>query len=142
VFLSCPIAYFDLLISVAINLSSVSRLFIAQCHFAEISFASSRFSCITLSHLMAQIRYADSDTRICRSFDSLLVDLRGAMFPAGQAWSSSEHMCRFPHPSIVPRLMIGHCSFSCGQKFFARSQMICLAGSWHEVRMCSIDSVC
>ena len=55
------------LIFVAVTLLMVSLSFIAWYHLARISPSDSCFSCVTLSHLRTQIKYADSDSIIWKS---------------------------------------------------------------------------
>ena len=45
-----------------------------------------------------------------------------------------------PHPSIIPRVMFGHCGFSCGQCSLARFHIALTGVALQWVRMWAIDS--
>lgn len=128
-----------LLSLIAVNLSSVSRLFIARVHRRAASALVVVFSWITRSHWRTHMRYANSDIRICRS--------RAAPFGYVTLLLSSAGGARFignfmlPHPRMVPRLISGHRLFAWGHVSLARVHMWEDIPDLHCVRMCAIDSV-
>ena len=95
-------------------------------------------SCITLSHLRTQIRWAASEIRICSSLSVLLFffGLSLLLFPS---WASSL-VTRQLLPSIIPRLISGHLSRLCGHISLARSHTSFAGPASHTVSICSIDS--
>lgn len=95
------------LIRVAVILSSVSLILIARVHLFFISFVVWAMFWITRSHRRTQIRWADSDSRMCSS--------RVAPFGA-VAWFRSlgrvaratiSGMRMLPQPRMIPREMSG-----------------------------------
>jgi len=133
------------LILVAIILSSVSRVLIAlsQCILISLSlWAWSGFP-MTHLHLSAHMRCATLDRRICRRWltPCILCHWWGLS-------PSSRFSCRSwfggviePHPRIVPMLMTGHRSCSCGHRSSVRDHISLRGVAWQLVSMCSIDSV-
>jgi len=125
-----------LLIIVAFILSVVSLSLIARSHLVLISLSVSIFSCITLSHLRTQMRYADSEMMIWRSQVGpwSVFRLCCGLFP------SLSFGCTFmqPHPRIIPRSISGQGVFRCGHRFCARRHISCVFSC---VRMWFIDSV-
>jgi hypothetical protein len=45
------------------------------------------------------------------------------------------------HPSIMPKLGVGHYSDEWGHSLFARSQIVLTGHSWQFISMCSMVSV-
>ena len=127
-----------LLMTVAIILSSVSRLFIALNHLNSASSGECSTSWITLSHLRTQIRCAASDISIWRSRVAPLCLRVGLAFHA--SWSPVL-ATRHPHPRMVPISMSGHWMSLCGHISFAMFQMAFAGPALQFSSMCSIFSV-
>ena len=100
-------------ITVAIILSSVSRLFMLLNHLVLISLAVCVFSWITCSHLRTQIRWVDSVRSICSSLAvpaPMHVSQLFSSFGLGRLFLSI-----LPHPRMIPSDISGHRGFSWGQ---------------------------
>jgi len=112
-----------LVIFVAVTLSMVSHSLIARSHLALISLSVRGFSCMTLSHRRAHIRYADSDRIIWSSrvgpWRVTFLRRRRVLFLALPGWRVI-----LPHPRIVPRVISGHGIFLCGHSDLASRHMI------------------
>jgi hypothetical protein len=98
------ISFFFCTILVAVILSMFNRLLIALIQAAFASVFVCIFPCITLSHLIIQVRYDASAMRMQRSL----------VTPPLQAlhWFVSESLLIFsnPHPIVVPKFIRGHVS--------------------------------
>jgi hypothetical protein len=86
---------------VAFILSMVSLSFIARSHLVLISSLVRIFPWITLSHLSTQVRYADSESSICRRRDGPCI---GFFLAGGSSLPSLVSACRLmhPQPSMIP----------------------------------------
>ena len=95
------------LIFVVVSLSSVSLVLIAHVHLFFISLVVCEHSWITRSHLNTQIRWADSDSRICMS----LVAPFGAVVSFPTRWciacAADSGKLMLPQPRMIPREMLG-----------------------------------
>src|SRR5258708_4803381 len=133
------------LILVAASLSSVSLEFMTPNHLVVISCTVCSFggSGMVLSHLRTHIRWAASESRIWRRRPVPRVLVCGSVFPpvAGSLGGPTEGRVIVPHPRMMPRLISGHGVSACGQRSFARDQMILVGGAWQCKRICSMDSV-
>ena len=97
-----------LTIFVVAILLCVSRSLIFLNHLTFISLSVWVFSCMILSHCRTQIRWVDSERRICRRrmFAFCILVCR---FPLiGFWWLRSFGMFRQPTSIIMPRLISGH----------------------------------
>ena len=94
------------LILVAAILSSVSLQLITLNHLALASLLLCGLSCMTLSHLRTQIRWADSEISICRSLLAPLLPIGTCGGSPGLlVISSSGGPIKVLHPRITPRFM-------------------------------------
>ena len=124
---------------VAINLSSVSLLFIAHCHLFRISSSLMFLSWMTRSHLMVQIKCADSvKIRWKRWVAPCFVMFCCWLVLSCQDGGSSLTL---PHPSIIPRFISGQWMFVWGHNPFARSHIRLTTHSLQEISIWSIVSV-
>ena len=128
------------MIFVVVTLLMVSLLLIAQYHLALISPSVRSLSCITLSHLRTQIKYADSDRRIWKSWVGPWCVIFHCLHWLFLLTRSSRRVM-LPHPSIVPSIISGQGMFRCGHRVFASNQMSCVFLSLQCIRMWLIDSV-
>ena len=93
-------------------------------------------------HLMIQIRYAASDTRIFNSLVAPAFGRSGATLVLLRWCSSAVHVLTSssPHPIIVHRVISGHVSSPCGHTPFARDHISLIVGCMHSVSMWFIVS--
>ena len=81
---------------------------------------------MTLSHLKTQIRWAASDSKICRRrLAPLLLALRLMVSLSFRfSWCSSVGGAMVPHPRMIPRFISGQGICVCGQRSCARDHMM------------------
>jgi hypothetical protein len=129
------------LILVAVILSVVSLSLITLFHLVLTSWSVCclSFLCMTLSHLITQMRWLASDIRIRKSLVLPFVLIVLALFsPSGCLPCSWRSI--LPMPSMVPSLTSGHLCHSCGHSSLARFHISSRAFALHSSKMCVIDS--
>ena len=126
----------------AVVVSSDILLLSVRRQAALVSFSVSSSPRIALPHLVIQIRYAASETRIFISLVAPAFGWVGATFGLLRRVSSVVCIldCRAPHPSIVPKVISGHVSSPCGHISFAKVQMSWVVGCVHSIKIWFIVS--
>ena len=116
--------------------SSVSLRFTVRSHLFSISLTVRDFPWITRSHRRTQMRWRDSDSKICRSREApmLLCQCGGVLF-----WGGFMGKWMEPQPRRIPRFRSGQWRGECGHRFLASRQMVWGGPAWQCRRMCSID---
>ena len=120
----------------ATSLSVVSRLLIARYHLLVIPGKSRVLFCMTCSHLSTHIRWAASDSNICRSLRvalSFIVGWMGCWLSSLAIWCLGSD--REPVPSMVLRFVLGQSSGACSHALLARFHTSCLGRAVHSVSM-------
>lgn len=115
------------LIFLAVSLSICNLLLIIDVHLFVVVCGEQSVPFIVFSHLMTQMRYADSDISIFSRRDAPFCDCWFGRF-SGMSFCCSFCCCGcvmfiLPHPRAVPRFIRGQAPYFVGQVFLARDQI-------------------